>query len=70
MPRRTPTPWIVTHDGSGGDDAYAAACKRCGAVQRFAMPMALPVYIAAAKAFLKMHRNCKPRPDPPSGPKP
>ena len=55
--------WIVCHDARAGDLAYAMECLHCGAVQRFALPIDVSVYVAAGKAFEKIHRRC-PAPDP------
>jgi uncharacterized membrane protein YqiK len=49
----------VAHDGTQGRDAYAIECKRCGAVQRFATPIAISVWCAAARAFERQHATCK-----------
>ena len=51
--------WIVCHDGTKGDDAYAIECLRCGKKQRFSIPIAVPVYLAAIKEFGKIHSKCK-----------
>lgn len=53
--------WVVCHDGTGGDDAYSVKCLRCGDKQRFASPINVDVYIAAVKAFSKLHSRCKER---------
>lgn len=54
-----PTPWIIAHDGTQGKDAYAMECLRCGEKQRFATPISITVYCAAAKAFEKQHARCR-----------
>lgn len=51
--------WIICHDSSKGDDAYAMECLRCGYKQRFATPISIEVYIAAGKAFQKQHAKCR-----------
>mgnify|MGYP001352841169 CR=1 FL=1 len=51
--------WIVAHDGTGGDLAYALECKRCGAVQKVATPIILNLWCAMAKQFEKDHRGCR-----------
>lgn len=56
-------PWIVVHDGTKGDDAYAIECQRCGEKQRFALPINLEIYLAAAKVFARQHTRCKPKGD-------
>lgn len=52
---------IVCRDGTHGEDAYAVECKRCGAKQRFALPISISVYVAAAIAFGRQHAHCKPK---------
>lgn len=52
--------WIVAHDGTQGRDAYAMECQRCGTVQRFAVPIEISVWCAAAKAFEREHATCRP----------
>ncbi len=51
--------WIIAHDGTQGDDAYALECLRCGSKQRFSTPISITVYCAAAKAFEHEHRHCR-----------
>ena len=53
-------PWIVTHDGTKGRDAYAMECQRCGTIERFATPIAIDIWCAAARVFERQHANCKP----------
>lgn len=55
-----PRPWIVAHDATKGRDAYALECQRCGAIQRFATPIAIDIWCAAASVFERQHKNCKP----------
>lgn len=50
--------WIIAHDATAGDDAYAYECLGCGQKQRVALPIALDVWIAGAKAFSRLHRGC------------
>ena len=57
-----PTPWIIVHDGTRDEDAYAMECLRCGEKQRFALPINVTVYYAAARAFEKIHAKCKEKP--------
>ncbi len=52
--------WIVAHDGTKGRDAYAMECRRCGTIQRFATPIAIEIWCAAARVFARQHKNCKP----------
>jgi hypothetical protein len=51
--------WIVGHDGTCGDMAYALECLRCGTVQRVASPIAVDLYVAMSKAFERMHSHCR-----------
>lgn len=57
-----PQDWIICYDATHGDDAYAVECKRCGTKQRFAIPVNLDMWLAAAKVFQKQHRKCKAMP--------
>ncbi len=52
-------PWIIAHDATQGDDAYAVECTRCGIIQRVALPITIDCYVALAKAFGKSHRYCR-----------
>ncbi len=52
-------PWIVCHDGTGGDLAYALECLRCGNIQRVATPISIDCWVAMGKAYAKQHRHCK-----------
>ncbi len=36
-------------------------CERCGGRSAVPMPAPIPVFVAATKAFNKLHRNCKPK---------
>jgi hypothetical protein len=51
--------WVVAHDATEGDDSYAVECLRCGDKQCFAVPISVTVYIAATKAFAKLHSRCR-----------
>ena len=53
------TDWVIIHDGTKGDMAYALECKRCGMVQKVAVPIIADCYLAMAKVFLKSHRRCR-----------
>ena len=57
----TQADWIICHDGTKGDMAYALECKRCGTIQKVVVPIVADFYLAMGKAFLKIHRKCKPR---------
>jgi hypothetical protein len=50
--------WIIAHDATKGVDAYMLECLRCGTKQRFALPIAVDIWIAATKAFKKIHKRC------------
>lgn len=52
------TDWIIGHDATQGEMAYAFECKRCGAVQKVALPIAIPRWAAMAKAFITLHKGC------------
>lgn len=58
--------WIVCHDGTAGKLAYAMECRRCGDIQRVALPIALDCWVALAWAFERMHARC--REDSPKNP--
>ena len=51
--------WIVLHDGTKGDDAYSCWCMRCGAKQRFILPISIKYWCLVAKAFLADHQYCE-----------
>jgi len=51
---------VVCHDATKGRDAYMVECLHCGATQRFALPISISVYVAAARAFGKDHKHCEP----------
>jgi hypothetical protein len=55
----TATDWIIIHDGTKGDDAYALECLRCGAKQRCEPPVSIVYWARVAKAFAAEHRYCK-----------
>jgi DNA-binding NtrC family response regulator len=55
------TPWIIIHDATKGDMAYACECLRCGAIQKVVTPISIDYMVALAKAFAKQHRGCKER---------
>ncbi len=52
---------VIAHDATRGDMAYAMECLHCGEIQRFVMPMQVGVYMAAGKAFERLHRHCRKR---------
>ncbi len=54
---KTPN-WIVVQDGTG-DDPYSMHCLRCGAKQRFELPISITYWCSVAKVFEREHRRCK-----------
>ncbi len=50
------TDWVIL----GGGPGEAAHCTRCGKGLQSAFPIDASVFIAASKAFTKLHRTCKP----------
>ena len=56
-----PTPWIIVNDGTKGRDAYMLHCLRCGAVQRFELPISIDYFVNVGKAFQKEHGKCRER---------
>ena len=54
MSRRTD--WIVV-GGSPGESSY---CTRCGEGLRLYLPVRIEIFVAAAKAFVKIHSKCSP----------
>jgi hypothetical protein len=57
-------PWIVANDANG-PDPYMLQCLRCGARQRFALPVTVDYFVAAVKAFQRKHEICL---EPAAGP--
>lgn len=53
--------WIISHDGTQGELAYAMECKRCGDIQKVAVPINLDVYLAMAAKYMQLHATCKER---------
>ena len=51
------TPWIWCHDGSG-PDPYMLECKRCGEMQKLALPISVDAFLAVAHVFLRHHSPC------------
>ncbi len=51
--------WVVAHDATCGDLAMAMQCKRCGDVQRVALPIAIDLYAVMAKEYERLHSSCK-----------
>jgi len=56
-----PMPWLVCHDFTKGEDAYAMECLRCGMKQRVATPISIDMYSAMEKIFRRQHAKCKPK---------
>ncbi len=50
------TEWIITHDATKGDMAYAMECTRCGVIQRTQTPIQISLW--SAIAFMKLHSGC------------
>ena len=50
--------WIVVRQ-----EGLTFECKRCGARDALQLPASIPVWLAAARAFEKVHRRCKARGD-------
>ena len=51
--------WIIAYDGTKGDEAYMLKCLRCGAKQKFMLPVSIDYYLDIAKAFEREHKRCK-----------
>ena len=53
--------WIVMHDGTKGEMAYALECLRCGTIQKPPSGQPLPVdyWCKVAKGFERYHLRCK-----------
>ena len=51
--------WIVGKDATQGDESYMLECLRCSAIQKFKPPIPVDYYVSVAKAFSKIHKNCK-----------
>lgn len=43
-----------------GPSPYMGSCRRCGEVLKNLSPCALEVYIAAVRAFSRVHNRCQP----------
>ncbi len=57
---RLETEWIRCHSGDAPHGmAMALECQRCGEIQKVVLPMAADLWIALAKAFRQIHRQCK-----------
>jgi hypothetical protein len=57
--------WIIAHDSTHGDDAYAMECLRCKTKQRFSCPLDIDIWLAAARVFQRQHAQCRePAADP------
>lgn len=52
------TDWIVTRQ-----EDLSFECRRCGARDALQLPASIAVWVAAARAFEKLHRACKPKAD-------
>lgn len=58
MPTKRKGDWIVVRQGD-----LAGECLRCGDKLNLPLPMLVDVWVAAAKAFCKLHMNCKEKPE-------
>ncbi len=56
MPRKVNAPWVVL----GGKPGEVAFCERCGKGLNLVMPIEIGIFVAASKAFEKIHRKCQP----------
>lgn len=52
--------WIICHDGTARDLAYAMECLRCGLIQKVALPISISGYVAMAQVFEREHAKCRP----------
>ena len=50
--------WIVIHDATQGEMAYALECLRCGQVQKVATPIGINLYLAMGREFERIHARC------------
>ena len=50
--------WIIVHDATKGEMAYAMECLRCGSIARVVVPMNMSLWLATAKQFQKNHAGC------------
>ena len=55
------TPWIIIHDGTKGEMAYAMECLRCGGIQKVVTPIGIDMLSAMVKVFARKHRKCRER---------
>lgn len=53
------TPWIVAVQNRNN---IVSQCVRCGALLTIRLPVAVNIYVAAAKVFIQAHKNCKAKP--------
>lgn len=49
--------WIVM----GGSPDEATHCTRCGDGMKVHYPIEIPIFLAMAKAFVKLHEKCQPK---------
>lgn len=52
--------WVVM-----GPSPVDGSCLRCGATFKMFKPVEVDVWLAAARAFSKTHRRCRPKSVPP-----
>jgi hypothetical protein len=53
MAARTKVDWVVVGDGD-----CPGLCLRCGKKLHLPLPQPLTVWVAAARAFVKIHSRC------------
>lgn len=56
MSSKKNTDHVVAHDGTNG--FWGLECKHCLVRQAMPSPCAITVYVAAGKAFEKLHADC------------
>lgn len=56
-------PWIVSCDGRNPNRPWGFACLRCGTVERLPHSLPIDAYLAWAKSFMRLHKNCKEKTD-------
>lgn len=56
MARKSMVEWVVSMNGGA-----TALCTRCGRDATVQLPIAVSVWCAAMKEFIRMHAACKPQ---------
>lgn len=44
-----------------GENEYPIQCYRCGGKLHLPLPQPVAVFVAAAKAFARLHKDCPPK---------